>query len=310
MAMIDGNIITTLINKFVTDLSDAVVKKAISYNELLLQGVSAFIAAAFMLYLVWRCIEFITDDNPPPATIVFKEILILSLLGAFTFGGSLYTSTVATMIMDAGDDLAAAVTGQNALSSIMTMVGGFITRLFGMVEKSAGISLWDMSVTILLSLIALFIGVYVLLKFFIECLGLLILVKFMSGILVAVGGIFICAGYFKPTRRMFHNWCNLSVNYILTNLILCIALALLIGVLESSVSDIKLTSLIIMICCIKVGGLIIGNIPAVVSALSSSAASLTPESSKLDMGNYTKGIGKGLKSAANLFNRGGNIGKA
>lgn len=307
MAMIDGNIITTFINKFFSDLSDAVVNKAISYNELLLQGVSAFIAAAFMLYLVWRCVEFITDDNPPPVTIVFREILILSLLGAFTFGGSLYTSTVATMIMDAGDDLAEIVTGQKAITSIITMVGGFITSLFGMIEKSSGISLLDMSVTLVCSIIALFVGVYILLKFFIECLGLLILVKFMSGILVAVGGIFICAGYFKPTRRMFHNWCNLSLNYVLTNVVLCIALALLIGVLESAVSDIKLTSLIIMICCLKVGGMIVGSIPSVVTALSSVGGSLKPEQSNLGIANYTKGVMKGF---GGLFSKSNKVGKA
>ena len=304
MALIDGNVMTELINAFVTDLSDTIVDKALSYNELLLRAVSAFIAAAFLVYLVWRCIEFITDDNPPPITIVFKEIMVLSLLGVLTFGGSMYTSTIATVVMDSGDDLAMAVTGQKAITSIVTMIGGFITKIFGLIGKSAGISIFDFSITTLLSFVALIVAVYVLLKFFIECLGLLLLVKFMSGIMVAIGGLFICAAYFRITRRMFFSWLNLVVNYILTNLLLCIALALLIDVLEKAVTDIKLTSLLVLLCCMKVGGLIIGYIPTAITTLSS-ATSAETEKSKLNSINFMKGSisggFKGAKWVANSF---------
>lgn len=311
MALIDGNIITTFVNTFVDDLTSVIVKNSVQYNEQLLRATSAFIGAAFLVYLVWRCIEYITEDNPPPITIVFKEIMVLTLLGAFTFGGSLYTGTVTTFIMDSGDDLARAITGQSAITSIVSMVGGFLTKFFALTDKVEGLSLWEVGIVFILGFVAFVIALYVLIKFFIECLATLILIKFMSGILISIGGLFICAAYFKPTRRMFFSWWSVAANYILTNVVLCIAMSLIIGVITTKITDVELTSLLILICCLKVAQDIIGHIPGLISILTSSGSGGVSMKNSFTPKDLKDGITSGttaIKSVYSLFK--GRIGKA
>lgn len=315
MALIDGNIITTFVNKFVDDLTSVIVKNSVQYNEQLLRATSAFIAAAFLVYLVWRCIEYITEDNPPPITIVFKEIMVLTLLGAFTFGGSLYTGTVTTFIMDSGDDLARAITGQSAITSIVSMVGGFLTKFFALTDKVEGLSLWEIGIVFILGFLTFLISLYILIKFFIECLATLVLIKFMSGILVSIGGLFICAAYFKPTRRMFFSWWGVAANYILTNVVLCIAISLIVDVITSKITDVDFSSLLILICCLIAGEKIIGHIPGLISQLTSSGGGGISMKNEFGAKDLKDGMTSGASSIKNGYNMArslfkGGIGKA
>ncbi|AXO74123.1 hypothetical protein BC497_29555 (plasmid) [Klebsiella variicola] len=58
----------------------------------------------------------------------------------------------------------------------------------------------------------------------------------MAGLCVSVGGLFICALAFPPTRNMFSSWVAMSINYILLVLLMTLGLSLIVGIITSNVS--------------------------------------------------------------------------
>ncbi|EGU3395855.1 type IV secretion system protein [Salmonella enterica] len=267
MADFDFSGVGTALDGLMSKLTDSIISKAAGFNEKILAAMSAFFAAATIVYFVYKAIQMVFSDRHQDPMTFLKDIAMFAALSAVTYGGSLYTQDIAQFVMYAGDDLSSAVIGTSSTSALTSMLNQSLTALatqYGNLSFSlSSIPSFIMQLVVFLCALA---GIIV---FVAECFFYLIIAKFMSGLCVSVGGLFISALAFPPTRNMFSSWVAMCINYILLVLLMTIGLSLIVGIITSNVSSMTTFSdCIIALVTLLIAGKIVHQIPTLAGGLS------------------------------------------
>lgn len=267
MADLDFSGVGTALDGLMTKLTDSIINKAAGFNEKILAAMSAFFAAATVVYFIYKAIQLIFSDRHHDPLSFLKDIAIFAALSAFTYGGSLYTQNVTQFVMYSGDDLASAAVGSSSTSALSSMLSQSLSALM---TQYNNISFSISSIpSFLLQVIVLLCALAAVIVFVAECFFYLIIAKFMAGLCVSVGGLFICALAFPPTRNMFSSWVAMSINYILLVLLMTIGLSLIVGIITSNVSSMATFSdCIIALVTLLIAGKIVHQIPTLAGGLS------------------------------------------
>ncbi|MBY5246587.1 type IV secretion system protein [Klebsiella quasipneumoniae] len=267
MADLDFSGVGTALDSLMSKLTASIISKASGFNEKLLAATSAFFAAATVVYFIYKAIQMIYSDQHHDPMTFLKDIAIFAALSAFTYGGSLYTQDIAQFVMYAGDDLASAAVGSDSTSALTAMLNQSLKSLM---TQYNNISFSITSIpSFLLQVLVLLCALAAVIVFVAECFFYLIIAKFMAGLCVSVGGLFICALAFPPTRNMFSSWVAMSVNYILLVLLMTLGLSLIVGIITSNVSTMATFSdCIIALVTLLIAGKIVHQIPTLAGGLS------------------------------------------
>ena len=267
MADFDFSGVGDALDSLMTKLTDSIISKAAGFNEKILAGASAFFAAATVLYFVYKAIQMVTSDRHHDPLAFLKDLLMFAALSAFTYGGSLYTQQITQFVMYAGDDLASAAVGTDSTSALTSMLNQALSSLVQYYDNISfsltSIPSFIMAIVVYLCALA---GVII---FVAECFFYLIIAKFMAGLCVSVGGLFICALAFPATRNMFSSWVAMCVNYMLLVLLMTLGLSLIVGIITSNVSTMATFSdCIIALVTLLIAGKIVHQIPTLAGGLS------------------------------------------
>ncbi|MEC5509932.1 type IV secretion system protein [Klebsiella oxytoca] len=263
---LNSKTIVDAIDAIFNGLDTAIIGKAVEYNQNILGVITALVAAGAVAQGVTRVTMYFVSDRPQSLMLIFKEFIIMAALGAFTFSGSLYTGHVVDFVMKSGDELAAAAVGSTGTSSLTTMFSSYGDTFLAIWDGMGELSIWDSLGRVVLGIIATIVSFICFAIFFVNCMGYLMLAKFMVGIMVSLGGLCICCAYFSVLRPIFIAWISQCIYFILLTLTFNMAISLVIGVIGKAVStEGTLTNLLSMALCFLLVDKIVHQIPSTVS---------------------------------------------
>lgn len=186
---------------------------ALSYTALPL------ITAAIMCYCVFVAYKIITGQNDMFISEIIHNLVVFSLVGAVCYSSSYYQRYVIPFVLGAGDDLSSSLFGPSAVgtSALDSFLEGVNKSLDVMESKMTfgWLDDWSLGMQAVIYWVILWLAAGV---FAVYATAYLLVAKFMVGILLSVGTIFICFSMFPATRGMFTAWVNQCANYIFLTL--------------------------------------------------------------------------------------------
>lgn len=128
---------------------------------------------------------------------------------------------------------------------------------------------WGIAFKSILAICIILIGA---IPFIVLCAAYLIVAKFMVGLLLTVGTIFICFAFFPSTRSMFTSWTGQCFNYILLSVFFTLLIGGLLRFIETQMSPsgefiIEWGGAIKLVIVFFVSIFLIGQVPVLSSSL-------------------------------------------
>ena len=225
------------IENIITDLFQSltdVIDSQIGSNVTAITSVIApAMGAAVTLYFVFVVYKIIYTNNEMFIGEVVKNVLALSAVAAFAMSTPYYLQYVVPFVQGSGDQISSALTGSPASGTALdSMIANVKTSLDSMIEKM-DFSLtgnWSVSFKALYAIVLIYVGSFI---FIFYAAAYLLVAKFMVGLLLSVGTIFISFAFFPVTRGYFTSWCGQCLNYIM----LCIMYSITLGVLNKFITS-------------------------------------------------------------------------
>lgn len=158
---------------------------------------------------------------------ILKTAATLSLVSAFVISTPYYIQYIVPFVLGAGDDISAAITGSppsaTVLDSMMNNTNSSIIKMldsmqFGITDD------WGIGLKTLFAVGLTYVGSFV---FIFYATAYLLVAKFMVGLLLSVGTLFICFSFFPVTRGMFQSWIGQCLNYIMLNIFYTVAIGMM-----------------------------------------------------------------------------------
>lgn len=246
-----------VVSDFITQ-TKALVMDAVAANfTLVATSIRPVFAAAFLLYCCVIAWQIIYSNKEIIVNEVIKNIIVFTLIGAFVWSAPYYQQWVVPFVMDSGNEIATKLTGSNAATGMDAMWDQLTTTMETFKTNATDSLGWDIGplVTVYAIYGIGYLGGAILIVY---TSIFLCIATFMTGILLSVGGIFICFAGFPATREMFTKWCGHCLNYILLNVFYAISLSFVVKLIDKythfdvntlAFSDV-VTFLIVVIICI------------------------------------------------------------
>lgn len=239
---------------------------ALSYTAL------PFITAAIMCYCVFVAYKIITAQNDMFISEIIHNLVVLALVGAVCYSSGYYQRYVIPFVLGAGDDLSSSLFGHTAVgtSALDSFLEGVNRSLEAMEDRMnfGFLDDWALGMQAVIYWIVLWISAGI---FAVYATAYLLVAKFMVGILLSVGTIFICFSMFPATRGMFTAWVNQCANYIFLTLGYSLVLNTFLQFINSkfSVSNGELTFMDIaqMVMVLFIGIFIMGQVGSLISSI-------------------------------------------
>lgn len=201
--------------------------------------VTPLMGIAMTMALMIRGVMSAMSDGPPLIDHV-RAYMFFALIAAIASIGGIYQTTIAGMIVSIPDAFASAVMGPIGLE------GGSMANVVDQAMNHGLEALkmvWDtMSWDIAASLEALFIGALIILSTIVMCavgFALLLVSKFMLGVLAAFGPAFIFLLVFQSTKGIADKWIGMVVNYGAVVVILSSVFGLIMSIFTNILSQIS-----------------------------------------------------------------------
>lgn len=312
----------TIVSDFLKSVDHIVSEKIAANISAIAHVISPVFFAAVALYVVYIAWEIIYSNKEVVIGEVIKNMMLFTLIGAFTYTSPLYTTYVVPFVMHAGQDISAAVTGGTDTASTVDNVWDYLSLKMELFRKisTKDLSWRDVGGYIKINIIW-FIG-YVggaILVFFVTIY--LTVSTFMIGLLLSAGVIFICFAAFPSTRQMFTAWAGNCLNYILLNVFYSISFTFTLGFIDKftkfNAKKVSLMDALALFVVILISVFLIEQIGTMCSALTGGVGinGLTSAIST-GLGRMSKAGGAaarmaGKYSGASAFGRGfsGHVGK-
>lgn len=226
-----------IISTFITTISNVVEGSVGNNSANIASAISPVFAAAIGLYIVYVMYEILYTQNRPMIGEIFKNIAMLAVVGAFTYHANYYHQYVIPFVLNSGDQLSAAVTGTTDVATSVDNLWVTLTNTMEdfWTEATGQLGMTDFGLWIKVGLIyAIGYAGGCILIFYTTVF--ICISKFMVGMVLSVGILFICFAPFKSTRGMFSSWCGACLNYILLNVFYTIAFGFVMNLIESTTS--------------------------------------------------------------------------
>lgn len=285
-------------NNFVQDFFqslDTVIQNQIGSNVANVTSVIAPVfAAAVGLYVVFISWQILYTNREIVVLEVAKNIAALAVVSVFTAGGAYYADYVIPFGLHAGDELSAAITGSAAS-------GTALDGMFNNAQTSIAKILDDMEFDLfsnLLPTLRLLLAVFLILLgssvYIFMATAYLLVAKFMMGIVLSLGTIFISFAMFPTTRGMFTSWCGQLVHYTLLSCGFTIVQGILNSYITSkfNLGDLGIASAFQIVIIFFVGGFAMVKLDQVIAAMSGGTAIHGL------MGQVAGGVAKATRGAA------------
>lgn len=259
------NIITDLFN----DLSNVITNQIGSSVSAITSAVAPVMEAALLVYVIFVAYKIMYTNQEMIISEVIKNVMSLALVSAFTVSSPYYIQYVVPFVTGAGDQISAAVTGSPASATALdSMISNVKTSLDTMIDKMQfGLTDdWSVSFQALYAVVLTYIGSFV---FIFYAAAYLLVAKFMVGLLLDVGPIFIWFAFYPPTRGFFTSWCGQCLNYILLSVMYTLAIGILNDFITSkfNLADLGVESSFQIIIVFFISVFVIQQISVLVSTL-------------------------------------------
>lgn len=223
-----------------TTIFDSIVVGYISSTSSdIIVFLTPLIGIALTISLMIRGILSTMQDGPPLIDHV-RTYMFFALMTSVAGLGGIYQTTIADMIMGIPDALSLAVMGEHGAGDSTTMANAVDTAMDQGIETMKlawdGVS-WD----ILESLVAVMVGGMIMVATLVICgvgFALILVSKFMLGVLAAFGPAFIFLLCFDSTKGMADKWIGMVVNHGTVMVILASVFGLLMTIFSGIVSNI------------------------------------------------------------------------
>ncbi|KMK87229.1 Conjugal transfer protein TraA [Pectobacterium atrosepticum ICMP 1526] len=228
--------------------------------------------SCFGLYFVWKwgLIHYKGDPN------AFLEMMInglkLVVIMSGLVGSGWYLSTVVPFVMDSGDEISSALIGSSGsfsgLEAVIQQINQHGKRIL---EATNELSLWDSDLSTILAaglaLMLFYIGGTV---FVIYAAATLLIAKFMVGLLLIIGPLYLMMAMYEQTITFTKQWIGQAFNYILLNVFVTLTINLLIKFMNNQFpanAEMGLGGALYSLVAFIMGVFIIGQIPSFVSTI-------------------------------------------
>ena len=199
---------TQMFTKMLSFFDETVMDTITTGSTNIISLISPLMSMCFTIYVLLICWGYwrgLTEE--PVQDFLFRMVGWVVIL---TFGMNIqyYSDTVVPFFTGAGDDVAAAITGNtNTASSLDSILSMFINTC-GVIYKTARgfqtiTAMWTITIICIFGTPFLFIAA-----------AYIILAKFGVGLLLALGPLFICLALFPFTREYFSRWIGQCMNYV------------------------------------------------------------------------------------------------
>ncbi|MHA6187820.1 type IV secretion system protein [Escherichia coli] len=223
-----------IVSEFLTTVTNLVQSGAASNAAKIANAISPVFFAAIAVYVIFIGYEIIYSQREVVMSEVTKTIMAFTAIGAFTYSAPYYAQYVIPFVMNAGQDLSNAVTGNSdAATSVDNLWSSLSSTMNTYLDhQMSSLGTFDFGDIILAYTIwgIGYIGGAILIFYTSVFLSVSL---FMVGILLSIGILFICFSVFPATRSMFTAWCGSCLNYILLNVFYTIAFGFVIGLIQS-----------------------------------------------------------------------------
>ena len=228
--------------------------------------------AAFGLYFVWKwgLVHYKGDPNAIQDMLIngLKLVVIMSGL----VGSAWYIGKVVPFVMDAGDEIASRLIGStgtfSALETVIQQINANGKRIL---EATNELSLWDSDIsTILAATMALILFYAGGTAFVIYAAATMLIAKFMVGLLLIVGPLYLMMAMYEQTVTFTKQWIGQAFNYILLNVFVTLTIHILIEFMSNQFpvgAEIGLGGALYALIAFLMGVFIIGQIPSFVSTI-------------------------------------------
>ncbi|HFD6165581.1 TPA: type IV secretion system protein [Salmonella enterica] len=304
------NIITDLFNELTLVITNQISPSVTAITS----AIAPVMGSALLVYVIFIAYKIMYSNHEVIMSEVTKNVMCLALVSAFTVSTPYYMQYVVPFVTGAGDQLSAAITGSPASASALdSMINNVKTCLDTMMDKMQfGITDdWGAAIKSLWAVILIYVGSFI---FIFYAAAYLLVAKFMVGLLLSVGTIFICFAFYPTTRGYFTSWCGQCLNYILLNVLYTLAIGILNSfiVRKFKLSDLGVESSFQIIIVFFISMFIIQQISVLVSSLTGGMGinGLTSSVSSLAGGTASRlrglaGVGKSAaQKLMNLFSNG------
>lgn len=298
--------IQDLVTNIFNDLTQVIESQIGSSVSAITTAITPVMGAALLVYVVFIAYKIMYTNNEVFMSEVIKNVMTLALVSAFTASTPYYIQYVVPFVTGAGDQISAAITGSpasaTALDAMLTNVQTSIDKMmdemhFGLTDD------WSIGFRALFGVILTYIGSFV---FIFYATAYLLVAKFMVGLLLSVGTIFICFSFYPTTRGFFTSWCGQCLNYILLNVMLTLTLGILNTFITSkfNLADMGVASSFQIIIVFFISVFVVQQIGVLVSSLTGGMGinGLTGATNSMvgkGLG-AARGAGKGASKAASV----------
>lgn len=292
--------IQDLVTNIFNDLTQVIEGQIGSSVSAITTAIAPVMGAALLVYVVFIAYKIMYTNNEVFMSEVIKNVMTLALVSAFTVSTPYYIQYVVPFVTGAGDQISAAITGSPAsatvLDAMLTNVQTSIDKMmdaaqFGLTDD------WSIGFKVLFGIILTYIGSFV---FIFYAAAYLLVAKFMVGLLLSVGTIFICFAFYPPTRGFFTSWCGQCLNYILLNVMLTLTLGILNAFITSKfdLADVGVQSSFQIIIVFFISVFVIQQIGSLVSSLTGGMGINGLTSATNSMAGRGIGMAKGAAGSA------------
>lgn len=292
--------IQDLVTNIFNDLTQVIEGQIGSSVSAITTAIAPVMGAALLVYVVFISYKIMYTNNEVFMSEVIKNVMTLALVSAFTVSTPYYIQYVVPFVTGAGDQISAAITGSPAsatvLDAMLTNVQTSIDKMmdaaqFGLTDD------WSIGFKVLFGIILTYIGSFV---FIFYAAAYLLVAKFMVGLLLSVGTIFICFSFYPPTRGFFTSWCGQCLNYILLNVMLTLTLGILNAFITSKfdLADVGVQSSFQIIIVFFISVFVIQQIGSLVSSLTGGMGINGLTSATNSMAGRGLGMAKGAAGSA------------
>ncbi|ENG8827715.1 type IV secretion system protein [Salmonella enterica] len=259
------NILTDLFN----DLTLVITNKIGPSVAAITSAISTVMGAALLVYTIFIVYKIMYSNHEVIMSEVTKNVMSLALVSAFTVSTPYYMQYVVPFVTGAGDQLSSAITGSPASATVLdSMISNVKVSLDAMIQNMHfGITDdWGAAIESLWAVILIYVGSFI---FIFYAAAYLLVAKFMVGLLLSVGTIFICFAFYPTTRGYFTSWCGQCLNYILLNVLYTLAIGILNSFIVSkfNLSDLGVESSFQIIIVFFISMFVIQQISVLASSL-------------------------------------------
>lgn len=206
---------STIVQDLFNDMTRLVTENLDANIAAIAAVISPLMIAAVGMYAVLVVYQMIYTEKEHYVGDIIKNVLALAVVGAF-FGNTAYYAEVKSFVMNAGDDLSSVLVGgapaPAALDQFIDVLADGVQKTFDKMTFNPFSDDFGKSMQGMIAILIVLIGG---IPFVIFCTAYLIVAKFMVGLLLTIGQIFICFAFFPSTRNMFTSWTGQCLNYVL-----------------------------------------------------------------------------------------------